>query len=72
MSCTCGMGTPYEQKILAIAKSVAKIIDAEIAVKDVARLSPAAETELMRLAQVLHETAVAVLEARDLLEKEAG
>lgn len=23
MSCTCGMGTPYEQTILAIAKSVA-------------------------------------------------
>lgn len=63
-------GTPAEQARQAIAHSLVKIVEAEGWLEDAAKLSPAAEPELRRLIHVLHETGVAVLEARDLLEKE--
>lgn len=62
--------SPNEQARSAIAQGVIKIVEAEGWLEDAAKLSPSAETELLRLAKVLHETAVATLEARDLLKGE--
>lgn len=62
--------SPAERARRAIMTASIKIDEAEGWLKDAAVLSPAAETELRRLIQVLHEIGSAALKARDLLEKE--
>lgn len=65
-------GAPAVQARCAIENAVVRICEAEGWLEDAAKLSPAVGEELLRLQQVLHETGIAALEARRLLEREDG